>query len=205
MSADIVSWDFDVPPEWFQIPLDEDLDRRRWARAFAHEVAEFLEADGPVEDLVDALEDVQSQLSRRRDPWLTALVAVRKQAPMSIGAVIMAQLLDRDGEATPELLEQQMRRDSAQMVPGQRARDVVLWRGRIDAGDYVGMTQRVEHFELGEEHGQLSERAIYVVFPPDSEQLVEFEFTTTDFGYFADIRQDTELVLRTLRVELGQS
>lgn len=49
MTASIASWDFDVPREWFKIPLDEDLDARRWAEEFAHEAAEFLGAEGPVD------------------------------------------------------------------------------------------------------------------------------------------------------------
>ena len=55
MSVGIVSWDFDVPREWFKIPLDEGLDARHWAGSFAHEIAEFLEVDGPLESLADAL------------------------------------------------------------------------------------------------------------------------------------------------------
>lgn len=201
MTASIASWDFDVPREWFKIPLDDDLDARRWAGEFAHEVAQFLGAEGPVDHLVDGLVDVQGKLSRRRNPWLTAMVAVREESPLSIGALITAQLLDRDADGTPESLEQQMRRDSADMEPGSTAHDVVLWRDRVDAGDYVGMTQRIEHVEPGENGSYWSQRAIYVVFPPDTAEAVLFEFTTLDFGYFADIREDTELVVRTLRVE----
>ncbi len=203
MAIGMVSWDFDVPREWFKIPLDEGLDTRRWAGSFAHEIAEFLEVDGPVESLADALYDVQSQLSQRRDPWLTALVAVRAEAPISVGAVIMARQLERDADDTPESLEAQMRRDAEQMEPGSRSRDLVLWRDRADAGDYVGMTQRIEHAGRGDEPGMLSERAIYGVFPPESSDAVYFEFTTTDLDYFADIRHDTEFVVRSLRVTLG--
>ncbi|CAN5149951.1 hypothetical protein BH09ACT3_BH09ACT3_14110 [soil metagenome] len=199
MTTGIVSWDFDVPREWFKIPLDEDLDSRRWAGSFAQEIAEFLEVDGPIKSLADALYDVQSQLSQRRDPWLTALVAVRAEAPISMGAVIMARQLARDADGTPESVEAQMRRDAKQMEPGSRSRDLVLWRDRADAGDYVGMTQRIEHAG----RGMLSERAIYVVFPPGSSDAVYFEFTTTDLDYFADIRHDTEFLVRTLRVTLG--
>jgi hypothetical protein len=202
MTTDIVSWDFDVPREWFKIPLDEDLDTGRWAREFAQEIADFLKVDGPIESLADALFDVQSQLSQRRDPWLTALVAARAETPISIGAVVMARQIARDADDTLESLELQMRRDVEQMEPGSRSRDVVLWRDRVDAGDYVGMTQRIEHAGPGDEPGMLSERAIYVVFPPGSSAAVYFEFTTTDLGYFADIRHDTELVVRTLRVTL---
>ena len=147
--------------------------------------------------------DVQSQLSRRRDPWLTALVAVRAEAPISVGAVIMARQLERDANDTPESLEAQMRRDAKQMEPGSRSRDLVLWRDRADAGDYVGMTQRIEHAGRGDEPGMLSERAIYGVFPPEGSDAVYFEFTTTDLDYFADIRHDTEFVVRSLRVTLG--
>ncbi len=202
MTTGIVSWDFDVPREWFKIPLDEGLDARRWAGSFAHEITEFLGVDGPIETLSDALYDVQSQLSQRRDPWLTALVAVRAEAPISVGAVIMARLLGRDADDTLESLEAQMRRDAGQMEPGWRSHDLVLWRDRADAGEYVGMTQRLEHAGRGDESRTFSERAIYVVSPPESSDAVLFEFTTTIPGYFADIRRDTELVVRTLSVTL---
>ncbi|WP_292831467.1 hypothetical protein [Microbacterium sp.] len=204
MNSDVVSWDFDVPPEWFKIPLDEDLDTRRWAGEFAEEMAEFLNVDGPIESLADALYDAQSQMSRRHDPWLTALVAARSGPPISIGAVITARLLERDSDDTPESLEVQMRRDAEQMEPGSTSHDLVLWHDRSDAGDYVGMTQRIEHAGDGAESSTLSERAVYVVFPPESANVVRFEFTTAELGYFADIRRETELVVRTLSVTLDR-
>lgn len=204
MTNEIVAWDFDVPSDWFRLPL-ETRGGMRWAAQFANEVAAELEAESELGILATQLEDVQGELADIGDPWLMGLVAVRPDAPLSVGAVISARQLAIDDGGSIDTMEAQLRADADQLADGAASRNTEITRGHVDVGAFVRLVQQVEHVDEGEDLGYVTSRAIYVVFPDGASEVVYFQFTTPDFGYFSNITAETEGIVRTLRVQLGEA
>jgi hypothetical protein len=203
----IDSWDFDVPENYFPIPLDGDVDARDWvkevvasARELPSEVAPEDRDRGTV--LTEQLTSVRDRLIARRNPWLTAVVSVRPETPMTVGVLVMAQQLALEDDDDADSMEVLGREASARMVPGARSRDLETWRTQADFGEIVGLYQRIEFIDLGEAEGTLSERTVFTVFPTRSREALQFTFTTEDFGTFEDMKKQTEAIVSTLRIDL---
>lgn len=198
----IVDYDFDVPANFFAVPLDprEGLDSKRWAQSIADDVAESDTNPGVPGDFVDELAELRTRLMGQGNPWLTAAVSVRPEQYLTIGALLTVQQLAMDDDDGPAAFERMAREESQRMRPGARSRDLDLWRAEIPAGEVVGLFQRIEFTELGAAEGRLSERTIFAVFPVGSRDMVQFAFTCDDFGAFASMREETQAIVETLHV-----
>lgn len=198
----IVDYDFDVPANFYAVPLDpaESVDSTRWAEGVVADVAERDTNAGNPGDVVAELAELRTRLLGQQNPWLTAAVSVRPETHLTVGAVLTVQQLAMDDDDGPAAFERIAREESTRMRPGARSRDLELWRAEIPAGEVVGLFQRIEFTELGAAEGRLSERTIFAVFPAGSREMIQFAFTCDDFGAFADMREETQAIVETLHV-----
>jgi hypothetical protein len=202
-SVEITDYDFDVPADFYTVPLDaaEDVDSAQWARGVADDVAVNAADAGDPGDIVVQLAALRTQLLGQRNPWLTAAVSVRPESYLTIGALLVVQQLVMDEDDGADGFEQLARQESGRMRPGARSRDLTIWRDEISAGELVGLYQRIEFTELGQPEGRLSERTMFGVFPPGSTDMLQFTFTCDDFAAFSDMRAETQAIVATLSVK----
>ncbi|TFC04604.1 hypothetical protein [Cryobacterium mannosilyticum] len=198
----IVDYDFDVPSNFYTVPLDpaESVDSTRWAESVVADVAQRDPNPGTTGDFAAELAELRTRLLGQRNPWLTAAVSVRPEKQLTIGAVLTVQQLAMDDDDGPAAYERIAREESTRMRPGARSRDLELWRADIPAGEVVGLFQRIEFTELGAAEGRLSERTVFAVFPVGSSEMLQFAFTCDDFGAFASMREETQAIVETLHI-----
>jgi hypothetical protein len=202
-SVEIIDYDFDVPTDFYPVPLDaaEDVDSTRWALGVVDDVALTAANPGNPGDIVEELVELRTRLLGLQNPWLTAAVSVRPEKYLTIGALLMVQQLAMDDDDGPDGFEQLARQESERMRPGARSRDLTIWRDEIPAGELVGLYQRIEFTEPGQPEGQLSERTMFGVFPTGSSDMLQFTFTSDDFAAFGDMRAETQAIVATLSVK----
>ncbi|MGO4691333.1 hypothetical protein [Glaciibacter sp. 2TAF33] len=202
-SVEIIDYDFDVPADFYPVQLDaaEDIDSTRWALGVVDDVALNAPASGDVGDIALQLAELRTRLLGQQNPWLSAVVSVRPEKYLTIGALLMVQQLAMDEDDGPDGFEQLARQESERMRPGARSRDLVIWRDEIPAGEVVGLYQRVEFTAPGQPEGRLSERTMFGVFPPGSTDMLQFTFTCDDFGAFGDMRAESQAIVATLSVK----
>jgi hypothetical protein len=202
-TVEIWSYDFDVPVDFFAMPLADadEVDSRRWAQGVLDDVMTNAENPGDPGELVDQLVELRTRLLGQNNPWLSAAVSIRPQQVLSIGALLVSQQLALDPDDGPDAFEDLVRAESERMRPGARSRDLEIWRDTIPSGEVVGALQRIEFTDLAEPTGRLTERTMFGVFPENSSDMIQFTFTSEDFGAFADIRSETQAIVATLRVE----
>lgn len=202
---EIREYGFGVPPEYFIVPLESDVNVERWLHDIVAESQELLGADpsGDTSLFVEQLREIRRKLVARNEPFLRALVSVRPEIFFSVGAVVTAHQIDLGDDGTIDEWERLVREQSASSAPGIRSRDLSQWRETIEAGEVAGSYQRVEYINPGDPQGVLTERVSCVVFPPGAHEAVEFTFVAEDFRAFADMRAETHAIVETLWLETG--
>jgi hypothetical protein len=207
-SLEIVDYDFEVPVDYYPIPLHDDdpVDSTVWAQSVVQDVATVADDPGLPGSIVNDLAQVRVRLLGERNPRLVAAVSVRPENYLSIGALVTVQQLTmQDDDDGPETFEMLARGESTRMSPGARSRELELWRSEIPAGQLVGLYQRIEFIDPGDTDGRLSQRTVFAVFPPRSRDMVQFTFTCEDFGAFSNMRQQTQAIVSSLSVETART
>ncbi|MBK4348407.1 hypothetical protein [Lacisediminihabitans changchengi] len=206
-SLEIVDFDFDVPTDFSVIPLeaDRELNSAHWARSVVAEVVEQDAAAGAVGDIVDELTELRRRLLARQNPWLRALVSIRSELELTIGAIVEVQQFPMDDDDSVDSYEQMVTDGLAHPAPGTRTHIAETWRSESDAGTIVGAFHRFDIRDFGDAEGRLQQRTIFAVFPPDSSDMVRFIFTVADLATFEDMIGDTQAIVETLRVTTEES
>jgi hypothetical protein len=78
-----------------------------------------------------------------------------------------------------------------------------VWRDEADAGEIVAGFQRFEVVRLGEGIGQVEDRTIFGLFPPEATEMIRMEFRVSDLGTYDDMPARTGEIARSARVVLG--
>lgn len=200
--AEIETYRFDVPPEWYALDLTDSVPPRRVAQDIMDEL-------GPVDDDNAPLfrDDVTGLVERLRldnDGLTSAAVLVRTEGGLRVGALLVHAVRDLEDGDTPESYEQFARQALASGQPGQQSLAVQSWQLECSAGPAVGVVHVLSAREPGEADAWVEERAIYAVFVEGTRQLVQFTFTTADFGTFEDMPSETWSIASTLTVELKE-
>jgi hypothetical protein len=204
---EIVSYDFDVPPAYYPIPLDpdQDIDSVRWARGVVDDVLVTATRPGATGDVIDQLVEVRRRLLAEQNPWLTALVSLRPELEITIGAVVQVQQFPMDDDDTPDSFEAMLREGVAHPAPGTRTRVAETWRSQAEIGEIVGLFHRFDLRDLGDESGRLEQRTIFGVFPERSSDMIRFIFTVSDLATFEDMPKETQAIVESLRLTLEES
>lgn len=204
---EIVSYGFDVPPAFYPIPLDadQDIDSVRWARGVVDDVLATATRPGVTGDVCDELVEVRRRLLAEQNPWLTALVSLRPELEVSIGAVVQVQQFPMDDDDTPDSFEAMLREGVDRPAPGTRTRVAETWRSQTEIGEIVGLFHRFDLRDLGDESGRLEQRTIFGVFPQGSSDMIRFIFTVSDLATFEDMPKETQSIVESLRITLEES
>ncbi|MDI2098536.1 hypothetical protein [Ruicaihuangia caeni] len=201
---EILDFDFDVPEDYYPIPLfgHDDLDSERWARAVIDDVRERADA-GATGQIIESLAELRDRLLSRANPLFTAVVSVRAQFTMTIGCLITVQQLELEPDDGPDELERALAESVETMPLGTRSREADFWRLRGDDREVVGMLQRLEYLEPGQAEGHLEQRTVFGVFPDGASDMLHFTFTVSDLATFGDMRAETQAIVDTVTFRLG--
>lgn len=209
MSADrpleIVAFDFDVPSNYFAIPLEPGMDSASWAHGVVDEVVASVETPGERGDIVEELTELRRRLLATEDPWLTSLVSIRSEDQLSIGCLVSAEQFAMDADDGPDAFEAMLHEGTRQLGPGQRTRTAETWRSHSDIGDIVGMFHRYDVREVGEPEVRIEQRTIFGVFPDRSSDMIRLVFAVADLGTFQDMPRDTQAIVEKLRVRTEET
>ncbi len=185
------------------VRLDEDIDSDVWARAV---VAEVTAETGSVDhegSCAGELEELRIRLLSQLNPYLTAAVYIRPQDFMSLGLLLTFEVVELEPGQGPDWYEQTAHALTAQTAPDAFTLNFDTWRGDLPAGRFVGAHQVTEYSAPGEQNGWVEARTMFGVFPPNSTEMVQFTFTSADLASFGDMRNETQLIVASLELDLG--
>ena len=201
--TEIETYRFDVPSEWYALDLTEAVSPRQVAQDILDDVGHADDVNVPLfrDDVMGLVE----RLRQESDGLTSAAVLVRTEGGLRVGALVVHAVRDLDEGDTPESYEQFARQALAAGQPGQQNLAVQSWQLECAAGPAVGVVHVLSAREPGEADAWVEERAVYAVFVEGTRQLVQFTFTTADFGTFEDMPSETWSIASTVSVELKEN
>lgn len=201
--SEIETYRFDVAPEWYALDLTDDVAPRQVAQDILDDLSRTDDDNAPLfrEDVAGLVERLRLQ----SDDETSAAVLVRTEGGLRVGALLVHAVRDLEAEDTPETYERFARQALATGQPGQQSLAVQSWQLECPAGPAVGVVHVLSAREPGDADAWVEERAIYAVFVEGTRQLVQFTFTTADFGTFEDMPSETWSIASTLSVELKEN
>lgn len=198
----VASWSVELPPGWFEVPLDDlsTAEEQEWARTVVDTVREAAAEPGDGAALPAQLREVRADLLRRRDPWTRAALSVRPEEELTIGCVLIGSQAslepDDDADAFTAMLEEGFRHPDR----GIRTVRWETWRDRVGEATVVGSFQRYAARGLGDLDGAVLDRTLFGVFPDGSDEMIRLEFTVSDLAAFDDIAGDTAAIVATIDI-----
>ena len=189
---------------FYPVLLNEEVGSAEWARDVVALVASETSAVDHEDSLVTELEDLRIRLLSQLNPYLTAAVSVRPEKIMSLGALLTFEIVDTEPGQGPDWYEEHAKTLVAQPSPEAFTISMNTWRAEITAGDLVGVHQVVEYRQQDDDAGWVEARTVFGVFPPHAAEMVQFTFTTADLNTFGDMRVETQAIVASLELELGQ-
>jgi len=191
-----------VPDGFYPVRLDEDIESEDWAR----EVVARAEADSGAMDhedsLRDELFDLRIRLLAQLNPYLTAAVYIRREQFLSLGALMTFQVVEVEPEHDAAWFEREAREIASSEESEGHTILFDTWQHPAPAGTVAGVHQVVEYLAPGVEDGWIEARTVFGVFPPGSNEIVHFTFTTADLAAFGDMPAETESIVASLSIEL---
>ena len=192
-----------VPDGFYSVRLDEDIDSEEWAREVVAEAETQSGAVDHEDALRDELFDLRIRLLAQLNPFLTAAVYLRREQFLSLGALMMFQVVEVEPENDPAWFV----REAREIASSEDAEGHTIlfdtWQHPAPAGTVAGVHQVVEYLAPGIEEGWVEARTVFGVFPPGSTEMVHFTFTTADLAAFGDMPAETESIVASLSIELG--
>jgi len=188
---------------FYPVRLDEDLESDAWAREVVADVAAQSGSVDHEDSLVGELEDLRIRLLAQLNPYLTAAVSVRPEDFMSLGVLLTFQVVDVEPDQGPDWYEENARALVEAGTPDALTLRLNTWQGEIPAGRFVGVHQVSQYLVPGDEPGWVESRTMFGVFPPNSNEMVQFTFTTADLATFVDMPAETQEIVSSLELDLG--
>jgi hypothetical protein len=141
----------------------------------------------------------------RDDPAVTAALGVRPEVIMTIGCVLTTSIIALEEGDDPDALQALLEDGFGHPGRGVRSHSWRVWRDASEAGELMAGYQRFETVRPGEGVGQVEDRTIFGLFPPEAGEMIRMEFRSSDLGAFEDMPAQTGAIARTARVELGEA
>jgi hypothetical protein len=200
-NGDVVQFEFDISNEWYELPLLPGTGEA-WAHALA---AQLLPNDARVAEMLEfQLARVQANVNTMDIPDLTAAVWIPSPGSGFVSSVMGFHLADLFDGDTPERYLEDFESDKGREDDSTWF-EVETWRGDVPAGTFVAARNLISHPDDERIQSWIEERTIFAVFPPGVRQCVQVFFSAESIGSFWDMPAQTQAVVTTLRVQLGQA
>jgi hypothetical protein len=203
--SEIAEWTLALPAGWYPVPL-EPLDAHgvsMWIDEIVGRVNDEADAPGSPTALRDELADVRSRaLHLAEDETLRMAVSIRPEVVMTVGSLFYGSVVVLDDDEGPDELEALMRDAFDHPGRGVRTHQAMIWRDVAGTTAIVSGYQRLEIFELGEEHAPVEDRMVLGLFPEGCRHMLRFEFRTRDILSFEDMPADTMALAQRAQIDL---
>lgn len=194
----IAEFGVDLLDGWYPVPVDAR------ATVWADGLCDEFEVGGEARaSLAAELSRIHGAIERLDDPYLSSAVFVPRPGSGLVGCVLSFEATPTAEVGGAAEFETQLADVAAMSRAGLRVSEVQTWRDEVVAGALVGAAMLLEHREIGEALALVEDRRVYGVFPPESDEMVQFVFSTENFAAFTDMTAETTAIVSTLRVSLS--
>lgn len=192
----ITSVSLTLPENWFDVDLVSS-DSSEWIAGLG------LDYTGTVDiaRFSGALDSIRSKFIAD-DVDVAAIMLPEPNNGITAAAMVLRVLeLDQDDNPETYLAFAESHRDLS--TPEFTVNRFSSWRGAHSGGELVGFTHLALLTEEGQTDGSLEERAVFAIFPPGAEEMVQITFRTARLGAFTDMAEETGAIVDALELELA--
>jgi hypothetical protein len=193
---------FDVPVDWYALPVDDNSSAHEFARSLLQEVAPAVPASDNTTAFVADVEDIVTRLRLETGGAASAAALVRTTGGPRLAAIVTHLVHDLDDDDTPESYEAFTRQALNRSIPGNRSLEADTWQLECAAGRVVGARHVAQRSEPGNDEQWAEQRTIFAVFVTGTRQMIQFTFITSDFMAFSDMASETWSLVATVRPDL---
>jgi hypothetical protein len=196
---DIVRFDLGLDETWHPVPLDAD-----GTDSWAAELTASFGLQSPAADLLSfQLNRLRLNLQGIGDPTVTSVVWIPQPESGYVACALSFKLSPLQPTDSLDAVLADLEADRTRSTDEHQFLEVDVWRGRVAAGPFVAARNLIVNRAPGELEGSVEERTVFAVMPDSACQMVQFVFSAESIGAFYDIAGQTQAVVETLRVELG--
>lgn len=184
-----------LPEDWFDVDLEGE-DSSQWISGLDVEYAETAD----VTRFAGALDSIRAKFIA--DGVDVAAIMLPEPNNGIIAAAMVLRVLELDPDDTPETYLAFAESHRSLSTPEFTVNRFSSWRGTHASGELIGFSHLALLTEDGQTEGSLEERAVFAIFPPGSEEMVQVTFRTARLGAFDDMAAETGAIVDALELEL---
>ncbi|GGE82028.1 hypothetical protein [Mycetocola zhadangensis] len=185
-----------LPENWFDVDL-ESADSSEWIAGLDIEYTDSADVDR----VSSALDSIRSKFIA--DGVDVAAIMLPEPNGGFIAAAMVLRVLELDPDDNPEtyleFAESHRTLSSTEFAVSR----FTSWRGTHPNGELIGFSHLALLTQEGQDHGELEERAVFAIFPPGAEEMVQITFRTARPDAFTDMAAETALIVDAVELELA--
>lgn len=194
-SSHITGVSLTLPENWFDVDL-ESADSSEWIASLNLEYADTADVDR----FSTALDSIRSKFIA--DGVDVAAIMLPEPNNGIIAAAMVLRVLELDPDDNPETYLAFAESHRSLSTPEFTVNRFSSWRGTHNNGELIGFSHLALLTEEGQTEGSLEERAVFAIFPPGAEEMVQVTFRTARLGAFDDMAAETGVIVDALELEL---
>lgn len=196
---DIIRFDVGLDETWHPVPLDDD-----GADNWAEELVASFDLHGSAADLLSfQLARVRANLQEIGDPTVTSVVWIPLSESGYVSCVLSFALSALEPTDTLDAVLADLEAERQRSTDEHQFLEVNVWRGILAAGPFVAARNLIINRSPGDLEGSVEERTVFAVIPDSARQMAQFVFSAESIGAFYDIASQSQAVVDTLQIELG--
>lgn len=185
-----------LPENWFDVDL-ESSDSSEWIAGLELEFADTAD----IGRFSAALDSIRSKFIA--DDVDVAAIMLPEPNNGIIAAAMVLRVLELDPDDTPETYLEFAESHRSLSTPEFTVNRFSSWRGTHANGELIGFSHLALLTEGGQTEGSLEERAVFAIFPPGAEEMVQITFRTARLGAFNDMAAETGAIVDALELGLA--
>jgi hypothetical protein len=185
-----------LPENWHDVDL-ESSDSSEWIAGLDLEYTD----NADIERFSGALDSIRSKFMA--DDVDVAAIMLPEPNNGIIAAAMVLRVLELDPDDNPETYMAFAESHRSLSTPEFTVNRFSSWRGTHRNGELIGFSHLALLTEEGDTEGSLEERAVFAIFPPGAEEMVQITFRTARLGAFEDMAAETGAIVDALELELA--
>ena len=184
-----------LPEDWFDVDLDGS-DSSEWIAGLDLEFTDAVD----VGRFTGALDSIRSKFIA--DQVDVAAIMLPEPNNGIIAAAMVVRVLELDPDDTPESYLTFAESHRNLRTPEFTVNRFASWRSAHPAGELVGFSHLALLTAEGDTEGSLEERAVFAIFPPGAQEMVQVTFRTARLGAFDDMARETGAIVDALELQV---
>ena len=184
-----------LPEFWVDVDLDAS-DSSEWIAGLDLEYTDA--ADVP--RFTGALDSIRSKFVA--DGVDVAAILLPEPNNGIIAAAMVARVLELEPDDTPESYLAFAESHRTLRTPQFTVNRFSSWRSTHSGGELIGFSHLALLTAEGDTEGSLEERAVFAIFPPGAQEMVQVTFRTARLGAFSDMAEETGAIVDAMELEV---